>query len=197
MPSTSKYAGPFVYIVGQSLLGQTLAAASPRGLCMLAFADSRGELVKDALRRFPGAAPAPTRHPAMKWLQQAVKHVGTPWEKPAFPLDLLGTPFQRKVWRALRRIPAGRTASYQDIARTLGAPKASRAVAGACGANPVSITVPCHRIVHRNGSISGYRWGVKRKQKLLALEATHTAKSIRIARTSRTTRKASPPVRRL
>jgi AraC family transcriptional regulator of adaptative response/methylated-DNA-[protein]-cysteine methyltransferase len=87
-----------------------------------------------------------------------------------------GTDFQRKVWRALRRVPAGRTASYQDIAHAIGAPKATRAVAGACGANPVSIAVPCHRIVHRDGSISGYRWGVERKRKLLALEARYAAR---------------------
>ena len=188
MPSTSKHAIPFVYLVGNSLLGQTLAAASPKGICMLAFADSRGELIKDVVRRFPGAVPVPTRHPSMTWLRQAVRHVATPWEGPSFPLDMHGTDFQRKVWRALRRVPAGRKASYQDIAHAIGAPKATRAVAGACGANPVSIAVPCHRIVHRDGSISGYRWGVKRKQKLLALEAAHTTKSARTARTIRMTR---------
>lgn len=176
MPSASKHAGPFVYLVGNSPLGQTLAAASPKGICMLAFADSRGELIKDVVRRFPGAVTAPTRHPSMTWLRQAVRHVATPWEGPSFPLDMHGTDFQRKVWRALRRVPAGRTASYQDIARAIGAPKATRAVAGACGANPVSIAVPCHRIVHRDGSISGYRWGVERKRKLLALEARYAAR---------------------
>jgi AraC family transcriptional regulator of adaptative response/methylated-DNA-[protein]-cysteine methyltransferase len=182
MPSASKAAGPFVYIVGYSVLGQTLAAASPIGVCMLAFADSRSELIKDVVRRFPGAVPAPTRHPSMTWLRQAVKHVATPWEKLPFPIDLHGTPFQRKVWRALRRVPSGRTSSYQDIARALGAPTASRAVAGACGANPISIAVPCHRIVHRDGSLSGYRWGVERKQKLLALEAKHLARTAGTAR---------------
>ncbi len=188
MPSASKHAGPFVYIVGNSPLGQTLAAASPRGLCMLAFADSRRELIEDVERRFPGAVPASIRDPAITWLRQAVKHVATPWGKPPFPIDPHGTPFQRKVWRALRRVPSGRTSSYQDIARALGAPKASRAVAGACGANPISVAVPCHRIVHRDGSLSGYRWGVERKQKLLALEARHTATTARLVRATRPTR---------
>jgi AraC family transcriptional regulator of adaptative response/methylated-DNA-[protein]-cysteine methyltransferase len=97
--------------------------------------------------------------------------VATPWKPFKVPLDLQGTDFQKTVWRALKRIPAGHTASYLDIARTIGSPTASRAVAGACGANPISIAIPCHRVVHRDGSISGYRWGVERKRKLLALES--------------------------
>jgi AraC family transcriptional regulator of adaptative response/methylated-DNA-[protein]-cysteine methyltransferase len=166
-----------VYTIGKSVLGFTLAAASPKGVCMLAFADSRRELTQDIARRFPDAEPASPRDPALPWLRRAVRHVATPWEDPAFPLDMQGTDFQRKVWRALRRVPAGRTASYQDIARAIGSPKATRAVAGACGANPVSIAVPCHRIVHSDGSISGYRWGVDRKRKLLALEARRAARA--------------------
>lgn len=176
MPNASKAAGPFVYIIGKTFLGQTLAAASPRGVCMLAFADSRRELIEEVERRFPGAIPVATRDPAMPRLQSALKHVATPWTRATFPLDLQGTDFQKTVWRALKRIPAGRTASYLDIARTIGSPTASRAVAGACGANPISIAIPCHRVVHRDGSISGYRWGVERKRKLLALESQRTAR---------------------
>ena len=175
MPNASKAAGPFVYIIGKTFLGQTLAAASPRGVCMLAFADSRRELIEDVERRFPGAVPASPRGLTMPRLQSALRHVATPWTPPTFPLDLQGTDFQKTVWRALKRIPAGHTASYLDIARTIGSPTASRAVAGACGANPISVAIPCHRVVHSDGSISGYRWGVERKRKLLALESQRKA----------------------
>jgi len=175
MPKALNSAESFVYAVGKSPLGITLAAASPRGICMLAFADSALELIKDVERRFLGAMRAPPRHPSIPWFRAAFNHVSTPWKAPAFPLDEHGTDFQKSVWRALRRIPSGRTASYLDIARAIGAPAASRAVAGACGANPIAIAIPCHRIVHRDGSISGYRWGVERKRKLLALEGRHTS----------------------
>ena len=178
MPRPSKTDGPIVYIVGQSLLGQTLAAASPRGVCMLAFADSRRALIEDIERRFPGSSPATPRDPAMPRLRSALRHVATPWKPVTFPLDLKGTDFQKTVWRALKRIPAGHTASYRDIARAIGAPTASRAVAGACGANPISIAIPCHRVLHSDGSISGYRWGVERKRKLLALESQRKVRSV-------------------
>ncbi|HMI37346.1 MAG TPA: methylated-DNA--[protein]-cysteine S-methyltransferase, partial [Steroidobacteraceae bacterium] len=87
------------------------------------------------------------------------------------PLDIRGTAFQRRVWRALQRIPVGTTATYGDIARRIGAPKAVRAVAQACAANPLAVAIPCHRVVRRDGTLSGYRWGVSRKRALLAREA--------------------------
>ena len=87
------------------------------------------------------------------------------------PLDVRGTAFQQRVWEALRAIPAGSTASYAEIAKRIGAPRSARAVAAACGANPVAIAIPCHRVVHSDGTISGYRWGVERKRKLLEREA--------------------------
>jgi AraC family transcriptional regulator of adaptative response/methylated-DNA-[protein]-cysteine methyltransferase len=87
------------------------------------------------------------------------------------PLDLRGTPFQRRVWQALRTIPLGETASYAEIARRIGAPKSARAVAAACRANPVAIVIPCHRVVRQDGSLAGYRWGITRKRALLAREA--------------------------
>jgi len=177
-PSTPS--GSFVYVIGKSRLGNTLAAASTRGICMLAFADRRADLIEDLARRFPGATPASPRHPAMPMLRRALKFPAAPWRAPRFPVDLHGTTFQRSVWRALLRIPFGKTASYRDIAQAIGSPKAVRAVAGACGANPVALVIPCHRIVHRDGSISGYRWGVDRKRKLLSLEARHaTRKTLR------------------
>ena len=87
------------------------------------------------------------------------------------PLDIRGTVFQQRVWQALQDIPVGQTASYTDIARRLGAPKAARAVAGACAANPLAVVIPCHRVVRSNGDLSGYRWGIERKRILLEKEA--------------------------
>ena len=87
------------------------------------------------------------------------------------PLDLRGTAFQERVWQALREIPAGVTVSYADIAQRMGAPRAVRAVARACGANTIAVAIPCHRVVRRDGDISGYRWGVERKRELLRREA--------------------------
>ncbi len=100
------------------------------------------------------------------FIDQPVRGLDLPFE-----LDLKGTAFQQRVWQALRQIPAGSTASYTDIAKRIGMPKAVRAVAQACGANPVAIGVPCHRVVKRDGALSGYRWGVERKRALLDREA--------------------------
>ena len=86
------------------------------------------------------------------------------------PLDIQGTAFQRRVWQALREIPVGETATYNDIAKRIGAPRASRAVAGACAANKLALAVPCHRVVRTDGGLSGYRWGVERKRVLLKRE---------------------------
>jgi AraC family transcriptional regulator of adaptative response/methylated-DNA-[protein]-cysteine methyltransferase len=87
-----------------------------------------------------------------------------------FPLDVRATAFQQRVWKALQQIPRGETRSYSQVAQELGSPKSVRAVAGACAANPVAVIVPCHRVVGKNGSLTGYRWGVERKQKLLTAE---------------------------
>jgi AraC family transcriptional regulator of adaptative response/methylated-DNA-[protein]-cysteine methyltransferase len=87
------------------------------------------------------------------------------------PLDLRGTAFQQRVWHALLEIPAGQTASYTDIAQRIGSPRSVRAVAQACGANPVAVVVPCHRVVAKDGALTGYRWGVQRKHALLEREA--------------------------
>lgn len=180
MAKPSTPSGSVVYVIGKSLLGNTLAAASTRGICMLAFADRRADLIEDLARRFPSAMPASPRHPAIPMLRKALNFPAAPWKVPRFRVDLYGTAFQRTVWRALMRIPFGKTASYRDIAQAIGSPKAVRAVAGACGANPVAIVIPCHRIIHSDGSISGYRWGVDRKRKLLLLEARHaTRKTLR------------------
>ena len=98
-----------------------------------------------------------------------------PWRKFDLPLDIRGTEFQRQVWRELREIPPGTTTTYTEIARRIGAPKALRAVAGACAANVLAIAIPCHRVVRSNGSLSGYRWGLERKRQLIQRELNHRA----------------------
>ena len=103
---------------------------------------------------------------------QVIGLVERPGASLDLPLDVRGTAFQRRVWQALLSVPAGATASYTDIARRIGAPAAGRAVAGACGANTLALAIPCHRVVRGDGSLSGYRWGVERKQALLDREAT-------------------------
>src|SRR6185503_1733558 len=101
-------------------------------------------------------------------VRQLVEH---PYRRAGIPVAPAGTPFQRRVWTALRRIPPGSTETYATIARRIGRPAAVRAVAGACAANPVAVAIPCHRVVRTDGSLSGYRWGIKRKRLLLAREA--------------------------
>ncbi len=104
-------------------------------------------------------------------MAQVVGFVEAPRLGLDLPLDVRGTAFQQRVWQALRDIPAGQTASYGEIARRIGAPQAGRAVAQACGANPLAVAIPCHRVVRHDGALSGYRWGVERKRVLLAREA--------------------------
>src|SRR3546814_276398 len=106
-----------------------------------------------------------------QWMAKIVGFVEAPTLGLDLPLDLRGTAFQQRVWRALGEIPVGTTVSYADIARSIGQPKAVRAVAQACGANRLAVAIPCHRVVRSNGDLSGYRWGVERKQALLAREA--------------------------
>jgi AraC family transcriptional regulator of adaptative response/methylated-DNA-[protein]-cysteine methyltransferase len=107
----------------------------------------------------------------MPALEQTLRHLEDPRITLDLPLDLTGSVFQRRVWDALRQIPLGETASYLDIARQLGQPKAFRAVANACGANPLAVIVPCHRVLRQDGSLGGYRWGLERKRQLLDREA--------------------------
>lgn len=104
-------------------------------------------------------------------MAQVVGLIEAPENGLALPLDIRGTAFQQRVWQALQAIPVGETVSYADIARRLGAPKAVRAVAGACAANVLAVAIPCHRVVRNDGALSGYRWGVDRKKALLEKEA--------------------------
>jgi AraC family transcriptional regulator of adaptative response/methylated-DNA-[protein]-cysteine methyltransferase len=158
------------FAVGASTLGAVLVGATPRGICAILLGDDPVALVQDLEERFPKAQLVAGDEAFEGQVAAAVGLVEAPALGLALPLDLQGTAFQRRVWQALREIPAGKTASYAEVAERLGAPTASRAVAGACAANPGAIAVPCHRVVRQDGGLSGYRWGIDRKRALLERE---------------------------
>lgn len=160
------------YALGQAELGTVLVAATARGICAILLGDDPAALADDLCTRFPQARLQPADEGFGAWVDAVVALVDAPGEggRFALPLDIQGTLFQRRVWEALRAIPAGSTVSYGELADRLGAPGAARAVAAACAANKLAVAVPCHRVVASGGSLSGYRWGVDRKRALLGKE---------------------------
>jgi len=162
------------YATASSPLGRMLAAATDAGVCAILFGSNDAELLADLRQRFDKAQLVPAKGNT-GWLAQALAFVlSQTTEHPlaaTFPLDIRATAFQQRVWRALQQVPRGQTRSYSALARELGKPTAARAVAAACAANPVALAVPCHRAVAADGSLTGYRWGLQRKQKILAAEA--------------------------
>jgi AraC family transcriptional regulator, regulatory protein of adaptative response / methylated-DNA-[protein]-cysteine methyltransferase len=159
------------YAIGKCSVGAVLVAATRKGVCAILLGDDRKGLARDLQDRFPNASPIERDAELDKLVATVVGLIEAPGVERDLPLDLRGTAFQRRVWEALREIPAGETASYADVARRIGAPKAVRAVAQACGANAIAVAIPCHRVVRNDGSLSGYRWGVERKRALLDKEA--------------------------
>ena len=157
------------FAIGASSLGLVLVARTEAGVCAVLLGDSAEQLTRDLQRRFPRARLL--HGDGEPLVARVVRLVEDPRPAHDLPLDLRGTAFQRRVWRALARIPAGRTASYADVARRIGAPAAARAVAQACGANALAVVIPCHRVVRADGALSGYRWGAQRKRALLEREA--------------------------
>jgi AraC family transcriptional regulator of adaptative response/methylated-DNA-[protein]-cysteine methyltransferase len=151
-------------------LGWALVAATHRGLCMTALADDRDSLVAQLRARFPAASLVAEDAQLREWAERIVQFIARPQADLDLPLDIRGTAFQARVWRALRKIPPGRTASYAEIAAAIGAPGAVRAVARACAANRLAVLVPCHRVVRSDGGLGGYRWGIEKKRALLARE---------------------------
>jgi AraC family transcriptional regulator of adaptative response/methylated-DNA-[protein]-cysteine methyltransferase len=152
-------------------LGLVTAAVSAKGLKAVVFADTAAEAVADLGQRFPRARFSVDQAGLAAVLAEIAGLVLQPSRAARLQLDAHGTALQEKVWAALRDIPAGRTASYAEVARAIGRPEAVRAVAQACGANPLAVVTPCHRVVRSDGSLSGYRWGSERKRALLAREA--------------------------
>jgi AraC family transcriptional regulator of adaptative response/methylated-DNA-[protein]-cysteine methyltransferase len=160
------------HAIGRCSLGHVLVAATERGVCAILLGDDPAALTADLAARFPHARLTEPVPGFADWVDAVVRFVDDPSraEGLGLPLDVRGTAFQCRVWEVLRQIPAGQTASYADVAARLGSPRAVRAVAGACAANALAVAIPCHRVVARDGSLAGYRWGVERKQRLLERE---------------------------
>ncbi|OPB02200.1 bifunctional DNA-binding transcriptional regulator/O6-methylguanine-DNA methyltransferase Ada [Pseudomonas fluorescens] len=158
------------FAVGQCSLGAILVAQSQRGVCAILLGDDPDKLVRDLQDQFAQAQLVGADRHFEQLIAQVVGFIEAPALGLDLPLDLRGTAFQERVWRALRDIPLGSTASYAQIAERIGAPKSFRAVAQACGANCLAVAIPCHRVVRSDGELSGYRWGVARKRQLLERE---------------------------
>ncbi len=158
------------YATAASPLGRVLVAATERGMCAVQFGDSDRQLQSSLKAEFPAADIKPAPADLRAWVREVVSAVSGRQPHPGVPLDLQCTAFQRQVWEALLRIPYGNTRSYQQVAADIGQPRAARAVARACATNPVAVLIPCHRVVRGGGETGGYRWGLERKEKLLARE---------------------------
>lgn len=159
------------FVTGECSLGAILVAGSEDGVSAILLGDDPGQLVRDIRQRFPGAALVRGDAELEQLLAKVVRFVEAPDQGLELPLDVRGTRFQQRVWRALQAIPPGETASYTEIANRIGAPTSVRAVAQACGANTLAVAIPCHRVVRHDGALSGYRWGIERKRALLEREA--------------------------
>lgn len=159
------------FALGQCSLGAILVAQSARGICAITLGDDPDTLLRQLQDQFPQARLIGGDTEFERVVAQVVGFVEAPGLGLNLPLDVRGTAFQERVWQALREIPAGSTVSYTDIAARIGQPAAVRAVAQACGANRLAVAIPCHRVVRRDGDLSGYRWGVERKRELLRREA--------------------------
>lgn len=160
------------FAVGECSLGSILVAATDRGVCAILIGDDPDELVRDLQDRFRNARLFGGDGKFEQLVAQVVGFVEAPRSGLDLPLDIRGTAFQQRVWRALRDIPAGKTVSYATLAERIGAPKSVRAVGSAVAANAIAVAIPCHRVIRNDGALSGYRWGVERKRVLLEREAT-------------------------
>jgi AraC family transcriptional regulator of adaptative response/methylated-DNA-[protein]-cysteine methyltransferase len=153
-----------------SPFGRLLVGATETGVCFLGFAEPDDALLGDLRRRFPNATLRQDDAGLAGTLEKILNFIAEPRQALDLPLDLRGTAFQRRVWQALQSIPPGETRTYAGLAAEMGQPTATRAVARSCATNPVSLAVPCHRVIGKNGDLTGYRWGVPRKKALLQAE---------------------------
>ena len=158
------------YAMASSQLGLVLVATSGKGVCAIMIDDNARGLRDSLKSRFPRAALTEDSQRLERVAAEVVRFIEAPKSRLDVVLDIRGSDFQKRVWAALQAIPAGLTASYTEIAARLKAPTAVRAVAGACAANLLAVAIPCHRVVRSDGGLSGYRWGVGRKEALLKAE---------------------------
>ncbi|OBS08351.1 bifunctional DNA-binding transcriptional regulator/O6-methylguanine-DNA methyltransferase Ada [Acidihalobacter prosperus] len=159
------------FAVGEASLGAFVVASSAQGVVSILIGDDPEALLRDLQDRFPRANLIGADAGYEGLVARVVGLIDHPGQGVELPLDIRGTAFQQRVWQALRAIPPGQTASYSEIAQRIGRPASVRAVAGACAANPLAVAIPCHRVVRRDGSISGYAWGIERKRALLDSES--------------------------
>jgi AraC family transcriptional regulator of adaptative response/methylated-DNA-[protein]-cysteine methyltransferase len=158
------------YTIAPCSLGRVLVAATERGISAVYLGDRDSELAAALRKEYPNAEIRRSSGEHSDWVRAIVQHLAGSNARLDLPMDVLATAFQRRVWEALRAIPLGATRTYSEVARSIGQPSAIRAVARACATNPVSIVVPCHRVVRTDGTLAGYRWGIERKQSLLERE---------------------------
>lgn len=159
------------FAIGKASLGSILVAQSNKGVCSILIGEDPEALIRDLQDRFPRANLIGDEAGYEELVAKVVGLIEQPGTSLDLPLDIRGTAFQQRVWNALQQIPPGTTATYTEIAKKIGMPKAVRAVAQACGANALAVAIPCHRVIKNDGSLSGYRWGVDRKRALLEREA--------------------------
>ncbi|MBZ9775331.1 methylated-DNA--[protein]-cysteine S-methyltransferase [Mesorhizobium sp. CO1-1-8] len=161
------------YAIGESAIGDILAARSDIGVCAILIGSDADTLKQDLANRFPGKVLVEDESTLRDDLAAIARFIETPAAGLDLSLDMRhGTPFQQQVWEMLRTIPCGATITYTTLARRFGQPNGARAVATACAANAIALGIPCHRVVHADGTLSGYRWGVERKRALIDKEAT-------------------------
>jgi AraC family transcriptional regulator of adaptative response/methylated-DNA-[protein]-cysteine methyltransferase len=158
------------FVCADSVVGRVLVAATAKGVCAVKLGSDDATLMALLTREFPGAEIAHGGSEMHRWVGDVVAMISGRTPAREIPVDIQGTAFQMRVWKELQRIPRGQTRSYGEVARRIGRPTASRAVARACATNPVCIVVPCHRVVAADGGLGGYHWGVERKQELLDRE---------------------------
>jgi AraC family transcriptional regulator of adaptative response/methylated-DNA-[protein]-cysteine methyltransferase len=173
------------YRISPSALGYLLVAATDRGVCAVSLGDTEGRVEQALKEEYPAATVVRDDAALDEWVTPLLRYLSGQSAAPAVLVDVPGTPFQQRVWRALQEIPPGSTPSYGSIARIIGEPGAARAVARACATNPAALVIPCHRVVREDGAMGGYRWGIERKRRLLALErkaAASTAAPASLAR---------------
>jgi AraC family transcriptional regulator of adaptative response/methylated-DNA-[protein]-cysteine methyltransferase len=160
--------------MGLSDLGWMLLGATTRGICWLTFGEKPGAMLEELRAAFPKATLYNDEMRLYAWFEKVRDFVLLPREALDLPMDIQGTAFQSRVWKALRQIPLGNTASYSDVAQRLGEPAATRAVAAACAKNQIAVLIPCHRVIAADGRLAGYRWGIERKRALLDREVAET-----------------------
>ncbi|HEV3195336.1 MAG TPA: methylated-DNA--[protein]-cysteine S-methyltransferase [Candidatus Cybelea sp.] len=183
-PAQYRRAGEGVCISHASLptpLGLMMIGATDRGICFVGFGDSQAELLRRLSDEYRKARIEPMREPFhadfLGWVDAISRHLAGETERPDLPLDFAATAFELRVWRYLQTIPSGDVASYGEVAKAIGAPKAARAVAQACARNPAAVLIPCHRVIRSSGELGGYRWGTARKRGLIESERATKARA--------------------